>query len=49
MLGTIFAVLCALAAIGYGIWSVQWILKLSPGSERMQEIAAAIQEGARPI
>jgi K(+)-stimulated pyrophosphate-energized sodium pump len=47
MLGTIFAVLCALAALGYGIWSIQWILKLSPGSERMQEIAAAIQEGAK--
>ncbi len=47
MLGTIFAVVCALAALGYGIWSVQWILKLSPGSTRMQEIAAAIQEGAQ--
>ena len=47
MLGTIFAVLCAVAAIGYGIWSVLWILKLSPGSARMQEIAAAIQEGAQ--
>ncbi|MGB5832350.1 MAG: sodium-translocating pyrophosphatase [Thiohalocapsa sp.] len=45
--GTIFAVICALAAIGYGVWSVQWILKLSPGSQRMQEIAAAIQEGAK--
>jgi len=47
MPGTVFAVLCALAALGYGIWSIQWILKLSPGSERMQEIAAAIQEGAQ--
>jgi K(+)-stimulated pyrophosphate-energized sodium pump len=46
-LGTIFAILCALGALGYGIWSVQWILKQSPGSARMQEIAAAIQEGAR--
>jgi K(+)-stimulated pyrophosphate-energized sodium pump len=45
--GTIFAIVCAFAAIGYGIWSVQWILKQSPGSERMQEIAKAIQEGAK--
>ncbi|MCF7988833.1 MAG: sodium-translocating pyrophosphatase [Thiohalocapsa sp.] len=45
--GTIFAIVCAFAAIGYGIWSVQWILKLSPGSDRMQEIASAIQEGAK--
>ncbi|MBB1076557.1 sodium-translocating pyrophosphatase [Rhodoferax sp. 4810] len=46
-LGTIFAIVCALAALGYGIWSVQWILKLSAGTERMQEIAAAVQEGAQ--
>jgi len=46
-LGTIFAILCAFAAIGYGIWSVQWILKLSAGSQRMQEIAGAVQEGAK--
>jgi len=46
-LGTIFAILCALGALGYGIWSVQWILKQSAGSARMQEIAAAIQEGAK--
>ncbi|MBK1648647.1 sodium-translocating pyrophosphatase [Rhabdochromatium marinum] len=45
-MGTIFAILCAFAALGYGLWSVQWILKLSSGNERMQEIAAAIQEGA---
>jgi K(+)-stimulated pyrophosphate-energized sodium pump len=44
---TIFAIVCAFAAIGYGIWSMRWILRLSPGSERMQEIAAAIQEGAQ--
>jgi len=46
-LGTIFAILCALGALGYGIWSVQWILKQPAGSARMQEIAAAIQEGAK--
>ncbi|HYN78660.1 MAG TPA: sodium/proton-translocating pyrophosphatase, partial [Lamprocystis sp. (in: g-proteobacteria)] len=45
--GSIFAILCALVAIGYGVWSVQWILKLPDGNARMREIAAAIQEGAQ--
>ncbi|AUB79900.1 sodium-translocating pyrophosphatase [Candidatus Thiodictyon syntrophicum] len=45
--GTTFAILCALVAIGYGVWSVKWILALPDGTERMREIAAAIQEGAQ--
>ena len=33
-------------AIIYGIFSAQWIVKQPAGTERMQEIALAIQEGA---
>lgn len=33
-------------AIVYGIWAIRSILAASPGNERMQEIAAAIQSGA---
>jgi len=44
--GLLFALVCALAALAYGAFSVKWILAKTPGSERMQEIGAAIQEGA---
>ncbi len=44
--GLVFAVLCAVIAILYGVFSIRWILGKATGSERMREIAAAIQEGA---
>lgn len=37
---------CAFAAIIYGVVASWSVLKLSPGNERMVEIAKAIQEGA---
>ncbi|GGJ98597.1 sodium-translocating pyrophosphatase [Luteimonas terricola] len=40
------ALACAGLAIAYGIFSARWILARPTGSERMQQIAAAIQEGA---
>ncbi|MDO8349716.1 MAG: sodium/proton-translocating pyrophosphatase, partial [Gallionella sp.] len=41
-----FALLCAVVAILYGVFSIKWILAKPTGNERMREIAAAIQEGA---
>jgi K(+)-stimulated pyrophosphate-energized sodium pump len=37
---------CAAAAVAYGLISAQWILGLPQGNDRMKQIAAAIQEGA---
>jgi K(+)-stimulated pyrophosphate-energized sodium pump len=42
----LFALLCSGVAIGYGIGLTVWLLRQPAGSARMQEIAAAIQEGA---
>src|ERR687883_88837 len=42
----LFALLCSGAAVVYGLWLTSWLLKRPAGTERMQEIARAVQEGA---
>jgi K(+)-stimulated pyrophosphate-energized sodium pump len=42
----LFALLCALFGIGVGLYLTWWILRQPAGSERMREIARAVQEGA---
>ncbi|MEG8039477.1 sodium-translocating pyrophosphatase [Sphingomonas sp. LR60] len=41
------AIVCGLIAVLYGFVTSRQVLSASPGNERMQDIAAAIQEGAR--
>src|SRR5438874_307041 len=42
----LFALVCAAAAVAYGIGLTVWLLGRPAGNERMQEIARAVQEGA---
>ena len=42
----LFAVVAAFVGIAYGVYLIQWILKLDEGSDKMKAIARAIQEGA---
>ena len=42
----LFALVCALFGIGVGLYLTWWVLKQPAGTERMREIARAIQEGA---
>ena len=42
----LFALICAAAAVVYGLALTVWLLRQPPGTERMQEISRAVQEGA---
>src|SRR6202020_1979048 len=45
--GVLVALVCAGAALVYGVLTSRSLLALSPGNERMRTISAAVQEGAR--
>jgi K(+)-stimulated pyrophosphate-energized sodium pump len=45
--GVVVALVCAAAAVVYGLIITQRLLAKSPGNERMQEISGAVQEGAQ--
>ncbi|MCL2871411.1 MAG: sodium-translocating pyrophosphatase [Betaproteobacteria bacterium] len=47
MLPLVLSLLCALVAILYGVFTIKSILGKPAGNERMREIAAAIQAGAK--
>src|SRR6202030_699504 len=40
-------VLCGALAVGYAIWAIQSVMQADPGSAKMQEISAAVREGAQ--
>ena len=44
---TVIAIVCGVIAVLYGFITSRQVLGSSPGNEKMQEIAGAIQEGAR--
>lgn len=46
-MGIWIALVCSVAALLYGAISIKWILGKATGNERMQEIALAVQEGAK--
>jgi K(+)-stimulated pyrophosphate-energized sodium pump len=45
--GVVVALVCAGAAVIYGLIVTQRLLAKSPGNDRMQEISGAVQEGAQ--
>src|SRR5258705_9638715 len=40
-------VVCGLIAIAYGIWAIMSVMSADAGSAKMQEISAAVREGAQ--
>ncbi len=45
--GVVVALVCAALAIAYGLLTTRSLLALSPGDKLMQELSAAVQEGAQ--
>ncbi len=45
--GVWLSLLCALVGLGFAYYLIQHVLSSSPGSEKMRQIAGAIEEGAK--
>jgi len=43
----LLAVICALVAVVYGVLLIRWLLALPAGDDKMREVSAAVQTGAR--
>jgi K(+)-stimulated pyrophosphate-energized sodium pump len=43
----IFVLACGVLALAYAVWAAREVISADAGNERMQEIAAAVQEGAK--
>ena len=43
----LIAVICAIVAVAYGVVLIRWLMALPAGDEKMQEVAGAVQEGAK--
>jgi K(+)-stimulated pyrophosphate-energized sodium pump len=43
----LIAVICGLVAVVYGVLLIRWLMALPTGDDKMREVAAAVQEGAR--
>ena len=41
-----FALICGVVGVAYGLMTTTWVLKQDAGNPRMQEISAAVREGA---
>ncbi len=42
----IFALICGALGVAYGVWTALWVNKQDAGNAKMQEISAAVKEGA---
>ena len=43
----LIAVICGAVAVIYGVLLIRWLLALPAGDAKMQEVAGAVQEGAK--
>src|SRR3982074_1023233 len=45
--GVTLSMLCAIAGLAFAFFLIKAVIRLSPGNDRMRQIAGAIEEGAK--